>query len=138
MLCFLFLMPRIVPRLLLRPPLSTTSSSGGRKGKVKSERSLVVCGHLSPLCSSASFPILLHNLLVSLRALLFLHFQPIRCLSFRVLLSDLSGEGEGPCFSGEGGFLAFYVFKRRRLLLVHRGTAEATGESGQAGKREKC
>ena len=97
------------------PPPPSTSSSGGRKGKVKSGRSLVVCGHLGSAPPPPS--LYLHNLLPSLRALIFLHFQPFRCLSFRVLLLDLSGEGGGACFSGEGGFLTFYVFKRRRLLL---------------------
>ena len=115
LLCFHFVWPGLAT---VFPGCSSApfhGSSGGRKGKVKSGRSLVVCGHLGSAPPPPS--LYLHNLLPSLRALIFLHFQPFRCLSFRVLLLDLSGEGGGACFSGEGGFLTFYVFKRWRLLL---------------------
>ena len=75
---FSFALPRVghcVPWLLLRPLPRLQGSSGGRKGKVKSGRSLVV--YTSPLLR-LNCTTLLH----SLHALLFLHFQQYRVCFF--------------------------------------------------------
>ena len=127
---FSFALPRVghcVPWLLLRPLPRLQGSSGGRKGKVKSGWSLVV--YSLHLCSAS---IAQRSSTASMPYFFFI-FNNIGSVSFRVLLLNLRGQGEGPCF---------WVKVRERegifyFLCFDGGCCRGTAEAGESGRREK-